>query len=62
MKFLKKLVLIAVIVIAVIMVTQSKNNKTSSRQVPTFDPGVLSTVSERKTEGHVSLREALENK
>lgn len=62
MRVLKKLVVIAVIVIAVVMVAKSKSNKTSSKQVSTFDPGVLSTVSERKTEGHVSLREVLENK
>ncbi len=62
MKMIKKIILVAIIVIAIVGITKAKKNKITHRQVNSFDPGVLSTVSERKTEGRVSLREALENK
>jgi len=62
MKMIKKLLLIAVIVISIVAINNIKKNKITQRQVNSFDPGVLSTVSERKNEERVSLRKALEDK
>lgn len=62
MKMIKKLLLVAVIVSSIVAINNIKKNKITQRQVNSFDPGVLSTVSERKTEERVSLRKALEDK
>ncbi|MCR5186829.1 MAG: hypothetical protein K6D97_06945 [Clostridia bacterium] len=61
-KMIKKLLLVAVILISIVAINNIKKNKITQRQVNSFDPGVLSTVSERKTEERVSLRKALEDK